>query len=278
MMEFKSKADEIIRARWGIQVEHICAQRKKMDGSGEMEKVTYETLFYHVPNRKGGERETAQDKRYTQGTICGFLRQLRACTSSLKQRPIKRLLGMASHHQQLLQKAQNPVCTDSPTQSGAGVTGSRRGATCQFSSQRPAQGAKINIVQYLGIAADEPERIARHTKQDVLLPLVEAGLKESDCRKWCEDNGLLSPIYTTMNRGGCWFCHYQGVQALRSLRKTYPEYWALMLKWDQDSPGPFKPDGHTVHDYELRFSLEEAGKVPTDRTFRWKMLKDAEKD
>lgn len=71
MMEFKSKADEIIRARWGIQVEHICAQRKKMDGSGEMEKVTYETLFYHVPNRKGGEREreTAQDKRYTQGTI-----------------------------------------------------------------------------------------------------------------------------------------------------------------------------------------------------------------
>ena len=202
MMEFKSKADEIIRARWGIQVEHICAQRKKMDGSGEMEKVTYETLFYHVPNRKGGERETAQDKRYTQGTIWGFLTQLRVCTSYLKQNPIKRLLGMASHHQQLLQTAQNPVCTDSPTQSGAGATASRRGAICQFSSQRPAQGAKINIVQYLGIAADEPERIARHTKRGVLLPLVEAGLKESDCRKWCEDNGLLSPIYTTMNRGG----------------------------------------------------------------------------
>ena len=85
-------------------------------------------------------------------------------------------------------------------------------------------------------------------------------------------------LYHHEQGGGCWFCHYQGVQALRSLRKTYPEYWALMLKWDQDSPGPFKPDGHTVHDYELRFSLEEAGKVPTDRTFRWKMLKDAEKD
>ena len=59
----KSKADEIIRARWGIQVEHICAQRKKMDGSGEMEKVTYETLFYHVPNRKGRERERERRHR-----------------------------------------------------------------------------------------------------------------------------------------------------------------------------------------------------------------------
>lgn len=225
------------------------------------------------------ERETAQDKRYTQGTIWGFLSQLRVCTSYLKQNPIKRLLGMASHHQQLLQTAQNPVCTDSPTQSGAGATASRRGAICQFSSQRPAQGAKINIVQYLGIAADEPERIARHTKRGVLLPLAGgSGLKGVRLPKMVRRQRLAQPHLYHYEQGGCWFCHYQGVQALRSLRKTYPEYWALMLKWDQDSPGPFKPDGHTVHDYELRFSLEEAGKVPTDRTFRWKMLKDAEKD
>lgn len=33
-------------------------------------------------------------------------------------------------------------------------------------------------------------------------PLVEAGWTESDCRTWCERHGLLSPIYTTENRGG----------------------------------------------------------------------------
>ena len=31
--------------------------------------------------------------------------------------------------------------------------------------------------------------------------------QEAYCRKWCEENDLLSPIYTTATRGVCWFCH-----------------------------------------------------------------------
>lgn len=57
------------------------------------------------------------------------------------------------------------------------------------------------MVQYLGIAADEPVRIARHTKEGNLLPLVEMGWDEAYCRQWCEERGLLSPIYTTSSRG-----------------------------------------------------------------------------
>lgn len=127
-------------------------------------------------------------------------------------------------------------------------------------------------MQYLGIAADEPERIARHTKPGFKLPLVEMGWDEAYCRKLCEEHGLLSPIYTTATRGGCWFCHNQGVDQLRLLRKDYPDLWSLLLKWDTDSPTTFKADGHTVHDYDLRFRLEDEGRVPKDRTFRWKML------
>ena len=127
-------------------------------------------------------------------------------------------------------------------------------------------------MQYLGIAADEPERIERHNKPGFLMPLVEIGWDEAYCRKWCEENNLLSPIYTSATRGGCWFCHNQGVDQLRLLRKTYPDLWELLLKWDLDSPTSFKADGHTVHDYNLRFSLEDEGKVPADRKFRWKML------
>lgn len=47
MVEFKKKADEIIKERYGIEVEHVCAMR---DG----EKLTYEKLFYTVPKRKSG--------------------------------------------------------------------------------------------------------------------------------------------------------------------------------------------------------------------------------
>lgn len=46
MVEFKGEADETIKKRWGIEVEHFCAR----DKTGE--KVTYEKLFYHIPQRK----------------------------------------------------------------------------------------------------------------------------------------------------------------------------------------------------------------------------------
>lgn len=142
-----------------------------------------------------------------------------------------------------------------------------------FSNSSIAQGADINIVQYLGIAADEPKRIERHTKEGIILPLVDIGWDEAYCRKWCEERNLLSPIYTESARGGCWFCHNQGVDQLRLLRKNYPELWGLLLKWDKDSPVAFKSDGHTVHDFEMRFKAEDEGLItPGDKKFRWKMI------
>ena len=139
-------------------------------------------------------------------------------------------------------------------------------------SQSAVQGAKTNTVQYLGIAADEPERIQRHTKPNVILPLVLIGWDEAYCRQWCEENDLLSPIYSSASRGGCWFCHNQGVDQLRQLRHNYPDLWRLLLKWDIDSPITFKPDGHTVHDFDKRFKYEDEGKIPTDRRFKWRMV------
>ena len=147
-----------------------------------------------------------------------------------------------------------------------------------FSKSALTRGANKNIVQYLGIAADEPERIARHTKKGIALPLVEIGWDEATCRKWCEDNDLLSPIYTDAERGGCWFCHNQGVDQLRKLRKNYPEYWELLLKWDLDSPVTFKADGHTVLDFDRRFAAEDAGLLPEGKRFLWKMLNDIPAD
>ena len=142
--------------------------------------------------------------------------------------------------------------------------------------QIPKSDGVTNIVQYLGIASDEPERIERHTKPNVVLPLVLAGWDEAYCRQWCEDNDLLSPIYSSSARGGCWFCHNQGVDQLRLLRRNYPELWKLLLKWDKDSPITFKPNGLTVHDFDKRFFYEDEGKVPADRRFKWRMVDELE--
>lgn len=130
-------------------------------------------------------------------------------------------------------------------------------------------------IQYIGIAIDEPNRF--HNFSDTKKsPLVEAGWTEVDCRRWCEENDLLSPIYTTATRGGCWFCHNQGVEQLRLLRKNYPELWALMLKWDNDSPVTFHADGHTVHDFDERFALEDQGIVSADEPWKWSYLNEVQ--
>ena len=185
----------------------------------------------------------------------------------------------------------------------------QRGPWCN-SRLKQAALAESRGIQYLGIAADEPNRF--HNLSDAKRsPLVEAGWTEADCRQWCEENDLLSPIYTTATRGGCWFCHNQGVGQLRLLRKNYPDLWALMLKWDADSPVTFKPPrrqwvtdldgpetrlvfadddntvereecgywknlpGCTVHDFDRRFALEDEGLIAADdRIFRWSMLEE----
>lgn len=209
MVEFRAKADAIIKERWGIEVEHTVAT--SVDGV-KAAKVTYESVFY----------KTMTAGKFI-GTIKGFPMNLGNWCTKLKLNALPK--------------------------------------------------ANEDDIMYLGVAADEPERIARHIgRPGVKLPLVEAGWTEVMCREWCEENGLLSPIYTTATRGGCWFCHNQGVDQLRLLRRDYPEYWALLMKWDLDSPVTFKPDGHTVHDFDRRFALEDEGIVNPIHPFRWAML------
>ena len=137
--------------------------------------------------------------------------------------------------------------------------------------RRERERERENCISYVGIALDEPERLARLDGVTKKSPLAAIGWTEADAKQWCIDNDLLSPIYTTSARGGCWFCHNQGVDQLRQLRHDYPDLWRLLLTWDADSPVSFKPD-HTVADFERRFAAEDAGLIQADARFRWKML------
>lgn len=204
MVDFKAKADKIIKERWGIEVEHIKS------------KCTFENGFYTLVGQRA-KLEYRGKHRGWPGIVVGNW-----CNRDLKLPAFR--------------------------------TANRQ-----------------NAVYYIGIAADEPKRFNNLTETKKS-PLVEVGWDEAYCRKWCEENNLLSPIYTTATRGGCWFCHNQGVGQLRLLRKNYPDLWALMLKWDNDSPITFHPDGHTVHDFDARFALEDEGIVSKDERWSWSYL------
>ena len=133
------------------------------------------------------------------------------------------------------------------------------------------RGEKSNIVEYLGIAADEPKR-HKQLNEKKRAPLAEFGIDEGVCGLYCRYSDMLSPTYETSFRDGCWFCHNQGVNQLRLLRRNYPDLWALLLKWDLDSPTTFKADGHTVHDFDMRFQMEDEMLIDPQKPFRWSML------
>lgn len=201
MVEFKAKADEIIKKRFGIEVEHIRAD------------VTYEECFYRII-------EEGKNK----GRIYGFPYQRGAwCNSRLKMSAINKV--------------------------------------------------HIDGVEYIGIAEDEPKRF-KVLRENKLSPLKEIGWDEDLCGLWCQYSELLSPTYCDGCRNGCWFCHNQPLEQLRFLRKKYPHLWALLLKWDNDSPTTFKANGRTVHDYEERFRLEDEGYIFEEEKFRWGMLEE----
>lgn len=133
MVEFKAKADKIIKDRWRIEVEHYRAP------------LTYEKAFYRI---LGGNKRP--------GEIYGWpIPRGPYCNSDLKMPALKKL-------------------------------------------------ETKNAIVYLGIAADEPNRF-HNLSETKKSPLVEAGWDEAYCRKWCEENDLLSPIYTTTTRGAVGF-------------------------------------------------------------------------
>lgn len=82
-----------------------------------------------------------------------------------------------------------------------------------------------NVVQYVGIAADEYKRLARLKGQNKISLLARYGYTENMAKKLCEKYNLLSPIYRTSERNGCWFCPNCRIKDFVMLRKGHPELW-----------------------------------------------------
>lgn len=81
----------------------------------------------------------------------------------------------------------------------------------------------------VGIATDEPQRLQRLKPTDRSL-LAEYGYTEQMAYDLCKEYGLLSPIYSTKSRGGCWFCPNQSIAQFAELKELHPELWEELRK------------------------------------------------
>lgn len=59
-----------------------------------------------------------------------------------------------------------------------------------------------NVVQYIGIAIDEPKRLERLDGEKEISLLAKYRFTENDAKELCQEYGLLSPIYHFSKRGG----------------------------------------------------------------------------
>lgn len=112
-----------------------------------------------------------------------------------------------------------------------------------------------DIIQYVGIAADEPKRLRRLEGTNKVSLLAKYGVTEKQAAEICKQHGLLSPIYTITNRNGCFFCPNASKSELRHIYLNHPDLWELLREL-QNTPNTSRicfTRRNTVFEWEEMF-------------------------
>ena len=116
-------------------------------------------------------------------------------------------------------------------------------------------------IHYVGIAADEPERLAR-LEAPKCSPLAEAGMTEADCLAYCyargffwEENGVR--LYDILDRVSCWCCKNKNRKELKAIYQFLPQYWERLKELQAQIPMPMKPYSRKGVPYGNVFDLEK---------------------
>lgn len=119
---------------------------------------------------------------------------------------------------------------------------------------------KGECIQYVGIAVDEPKRLASLHKTKNISLLEKYGLTESDAKQLCKDFGLLSPTYDLSKRGGCWFCPNAKLAEHRDIRNMYPNAWQQYVDLEHEDVAFSRWNtfsNMTLHDIEELLANED---------------------
>lgn len=143
------------------------------------------------------------------------------------------------------------------------------GGVCRWGTARKTQAIsqyKKSLgdftVDYVGIATDEPQRFDKAKAEGKRLPLVEWGMTERDCLRFCYDRGYSwnengVELYDILSRVSCWCCRNKNIGELRHIYRHLPVYWEKLKELQRQIPDPMKGPGKSVFDLERRFLLED---------------------
>lgn len=95
--------------------------------------------------------------------------------------------------------------------------------------KRYIRSLEYPITMYEGIASDETDRLkGMHKNRNHLSLLEKYGVNESETYEILRPYNLLSPIYKTRRRQGCWFCPSQNAAEAADFKLHYPHIWSLL--------------------------------------------------
>ena len=111
------------------------------------------------------------------------------------------------------------------------------------------------VIQYVGIAYDEPDRYARLNKETHIAPLYDLHITEEEAMNICRQYDLVSPAYETSDRGGCWFCPQKRMRQWKHLYDNHRDLWDKVKEMEKDSHNLFY-NGTPLPKLEERFEKQ----------------------
>lgn len=114
--------------------------------------------------------------------------------------------------------------------------------------------AHLPATVYIGIRADEPERVGNTGTPGVIYryPFREDGIVKADVLRMLDESGLgLPSYYEWRSRSGCYFCPFQRIGEWRELYYRYPELYWQAAKYEKD--GFTWRQGASLHELAERF-------------------------
>lgn len=114
------------------------------------------------------------------------------------------------------------------------------------------------IIEFQGIAYDEPERIGKNNdkKWDVKYPLYDWGIEESEALQYCYDKGYnWNGLYKWLDRVSCWCCWNKNLKELKGMYFNKPDKWIELKAYEKRIGIPFKQN-YSLEELEQRFKRE----------------------
>ena len=87
---------------------------------------------------------------------------------------------------------------------------------------------QYDVMQYVGIAKDEPNRLARLKGTNKVSLLDKYGYTEEMAMGKCKEYNLVSPLYSMGYRGGCFFCYNANIDRFVHMRKNHSMIWQAL--------------------------------------------------